>query len=350
MSEELNELQKQYLQDLKNEEVEELLKNADTINAFKGFCKSKGVTLTDDNFRYFQRIGIVAIYPELTRYLDENLSPDKEGLLDFKKLCQLYKNKPHMKGYLYNERFMLMAHSFFRRGHHEEANFFPRFVEIFWSFTDENIQSYIAIDRNRVRINVDDSSYMELDTWYGSTFNREIELITDGNVKLRPPLDIKQSMVSYLFHGVYSLDINWYTKERIKCFQAEEFKYEDITVHMNGNNYFPVKYIHAEYDLELKLFRHFDGAVHLYTEEEYYARRDSDFHYNYKHERKIKTLSEKLFKFNGKIKTETWVELCCHFLSGNPLVFEYFQGAYPNNIADSVEKLRKYYKNNPDAA
>lgn len=181
---------------------------------------------------------------------------------------------------------------------------------------------------------------MEKDTCYGAKFDRDIGSISDGIVKLRPPLNVEDYLTSFFFSDSYSLDIKWASKERIKSFQAEEFKTDKIKIFRDGVVYFPVRYIHAEYDLDKENFRHFDGAIHFYTETEYYSRRDSDFNYNNKSQSQIKTLSEKLFKMNGQIDVTTWIEFTSHFMTGNPLVFEYFEGKYPKHIDEMLEKSR----------
>jgi len=104
--------------------------------------------------------------------------------------------------------------------------------------------------------------------------------------------------------------------------------------------YFPVRYIHAEFDMNTNTFRHFDGAFHFYTEQEYYQRRDSDLNYNKKEYSQIKSRSKKLFKINGQISTETFVDLTSHFFSKNPLIYEYFTDQYPQHINEILEKIR----------
>ncbi len=89
---------------------------------------------------------------------------------------------------------------------------------------------------------------------------------------------------------IHSLDIKWETKNNIKSFQAEEFKTEEIKIEYENGSFHPVRYIHAEYDLTEKVFRHFDGAIHFYTEDEYYRRRDSDFNFNKKNTTHIKSI------------------------------------------------------------
>lgn len=347
---ELTDFQRQYPKSLEEEEKEELAKNADTISSFKEVITKQGVLLTDENFKYIQTIGIVAAYPNIVGYLHSGLENDKEGLMNFKSLCQFFDRRRFQNGYLYNNNFMLMAHPYFRRGFHEVNNYAPRFVEIFWSLDNPNIDTYISLDNNRVRINVDDSCCMELDTWYGAKFDKNIETIPDGTVKLRPPMDVDDFLNSFFFHDAYALDIKWSTKDKIKSFQAEEFKTEEVKLSKNGVEYHPVRYIHAEYDLEKKYFRHFDGAIHFYTETEYYIRRDSDFNYNSKSQNHIKTFSQKLYKLNGQVSVDTWIEFSSHFFTKNLLVFEYFEGKYPQHIAEMLEAVRLHKSKETNSA
>jgi len=65
----------------------------------------KGVALTDENFKYYQTIGIVATFPNIVTYLHPSLISDKEGLLDFKNLCQSFERKRFLNGYLFSDNF-----------------------------------------------------------------------------------------------------------------------------------------------------------------------------------------------------------------------------------------------------
>ena len=331
---------KKYLENLLAEEKQQLSENSKIILDFKKKLFTKGIELKDENFKYLQTIGIVVEYPNILSHLEAELINDKEGLLDFKSIDKKFIKKRFANGYLYADNYMAMAHQYFRRNFYHANNFAPRFIEMYWGFQDPEIDQYIALDFDRVRINVDDSMYMELDTWYGAQFDNDISKIADGIGKIRPPLDIEDFLVSFFFNKAYSLDTKWATKEGIKTFQAEEFKTDDVRVLWEGVEYFPVRYIHAEYDLNKGFFRHFDGAIHFYNTEEYYSRRDSDFNYNDKSNNHIKTLSRKLFKMNGKVSVETWINFTSHFFSGNPLIIEYFEGNYPKYIQEMLEKVR----------
>lgn len=231
-----------------------------------------------------------------------------------------------------------MAHPYFRRGFHPLAAFPPRFLELFWKLEAAAIDKFLALGPERFRINVDNSTYMERDTWYGARFNKDIRLISDEIVKMAPPGRV---YISFLFDDVCALDIKWSTKGNIKSFYAEEFQTEGETVSVKGALYHPARYIHAEFDLNKGEFIHFDGALHFYSPEDYQARVFSDFNYNEKSERPIKTRSQKLFRMDGKIPIEIWMEFVSRFFTGDPLVFEYFEGAYPKHITEMIDVIRK---------
>lgn len=327
---------KRYHQQQLEERMEELTKNEILVQSFIDFCETKKIKLTKDNFDYVRTIGIVAKYPNIVHLLNDKIVKDKEELIEVSILDKEFRKERFATGYYYSEKYMVMAHHYFRRGHYQNNNFAPHFVAIFGGYNSDNIQKYIAIDSDRVRINVDNSMYMEFDTWYGAKFKNTISDIEDGIVKLRPPM-LKAFHTDFLFGGTYSLDIKWSSKDGIKSFQAEEFKTDDNRIEKNDTEYYPAKYLHAEFDTNTGVFRHFDGAIHFYTADEYYQRRDSDFNYNNKNDFKLKTLSQKLFKVNGHISVDKWIELTSHYLQGDPLIFEYFEGQLPDNITEILD-------------
>jgi hypothetical protein len=334
------EIKKLYRQRQLEERMEALTKNSTLIQSFIEYCDKRQIRLTEDNFDYIRTIGIVAKYPNIVHLLNNKIQKDKEELVEVSVLDKEFHKEGFATGYYYySDKYMVMVHPYFRRGYYENNNFAPHFVAIFGGYSADSIQKYIAIDSDRVRINVNNSMYMEFDTWYGAKFKNTISDIEDGIVKLRPPLQLESFHTDFLFGGTYSLDIKWASKGGIKTFQAEEFKVEDHKIEKNGEEYFPVKYLHAEFDTNAGTFRHFDGAIHFYTEEEYFLRRDSDFNYNNKNDLKVKTLSQKLFKVNGQVSVDKWIELTSHYLQGDPLIFEYFEGKLPANVIEVLDRI-----------
>ncbi|MEC4049195.1 hypothetical protein OX284_007120 [Flavobacterium sp. SUN046] len=330
-----------YKKQLLEDAQKELKDHSEIIKAFLKFCESKNINLKEENIIYLQKIGIVANFPNIVNLLNPKIEIDKEELVEFNIFETEYEKKAFFQGYFFSENYMVMAHPYFRRSHYEENNFAPRFIDIFWNYSNSNILKYISIDFDRVRINVNTRKHVEFDTWFGAKFNEKIEAIEDGIIKLRPPAELDEFDIEFFFGGVYSLDIKWTSYDNIKVFQSEEFKTEKNKIIKNGIEYYPVKYIHAEYDKTIKMFRHFDGAIHFYTKDEYLIRKDQDFNYNNKNKLQLKTLSQKLFKINGEIPVKDWVELTSHYLTSDPLIFEYFEGKTPEHITDLLKKIKE---------
>ncbi|WP_223669852.1 hypothetical protein [Kangiella shandongensis] len=335
-----DELQKQYRKQTEALERKMLASNDSIIQAFREYCDSIGVEVEKGDFNFVQTIGVLANKHNLLLKLAPELEVDKDGLVSCKQLDNLFTKDKFLEGYYLAENYMIMAHPAFRRGMSRHNNWAPCFINKFWVLQESEIELYLALDLERVRINVNDSRYMEFDTWYGALFSDDIESIPDGSTYLRSPIDTPPLITSTLFRNAYALDIYWSTKETIKTFQALEFKQDNITIEKDGEIYHPVRYIHAEYDLKKEYFRHFDGAIHYYRPDDYYLRRDSNFRHNEKGSRLIKAKSEKLFKMNGVVTKEVWSMFSSHFFASNPLVVEYLTGAYPNHVTERLKRLR----------
>lgn len=334
------ELMARYFADMEKLSRERLADATNLIAKFTALAASKGVHLTAESFEYIQTTGIVAKAQGITRALLGPIKTERDGLLPFDEIASRYPPCSHSQGCFAGPNFILMAHPCYRRGMHPVNNWAPRFIDLFWRFNGPSIEKYIALDEDRVRIDVDGLGYFEADTWYGAPFDEDIRDIKPGIAKLRPPLDLDSRDVSILFANAYCLDIKWSELDGIKSFQALEIKTENVQISVEGRHYFPARYLHAEFDIAANCFRHFDGAIQLFTEEEYFHRRDSDFNMTMKNLAHIKARSSKLFKINGPLKTEKWVEFCNHFYAANPLTFEYFSGEYPKHVIEFLERMR----------
>ena len=221
---------------------------------------------------------------------------------------------------------------------HPVNNWAPRFIDLFWQFDGPGIKNTLPLMKIASGSTLTDRAISRL-TRYGAPFDDDIQNIKPGITKLRPPLDLEPRHVSLFFADAYCLDIKWSESDGIKSFQALEMKVESIQIKIE-EALFPSRYLHAEFDLAANCFRHFDGAIQLFTEEEYFERRDSDFNMTMKNSAHIKARSSKVFKINGPLGTKDWVEFCCHFYTANPLTFEYFSGAYPKHVIESLDRIR----------
>lgn len=337
-----DEMMAHYFSDLKEQSNKKLAEAADLIAKFTTLAASKGMILSGESFEYIQTTGIVANAKNIAKLLLGPIRAERDGLLSFNEIASRFPPIPHYEGGFAGPEFILMAHPCYRREMHQVNNWAPKFINLFWRFDAPGIEKYIALDEDRVRIDVDRRSYFEADTWYGAPFDEDIRNIKSGIAKLRPPVDLESRYVALFFANAYCLDIKWSESDGIKSFQALEIKTEDIKIEVGGKQYFPARYLHAEFDLVANCFRHFDGAIQLFTEEEYFQRRDADFNMTMKNPAHVKARSGKVFKINGPLKTEDWVELCCHFYTANPLTFEYFSGEYPNHVTETLAKIRAH--------
>jgi hypothetical protein len=339
-SNEYDELLSQHQKRMQEMAMEELRRASVQIDAFKEFSRTRGVLLTDSSFQYSPPLGVTAAAPRLLRALIDIKADGRDGLFAWADLARELQPSRWDAGYFLGTGFVAMADPCFRRQMHPGNNWAPRFIELFWALNVPGLEKSLALDEARVRIDVDGSRYAEADTWYGPPFNKEISQIASGNVKLRPPADLSNIRLQMFFSSAYCVDVKWSESAGIKTFQALELKTEDVQVSLNGGQYHPARYLHAEFDMQSRTFRHFDGAVQYLTEAEYQARRDSDFSMTFKATQHIKPKSKKVFKLNGSIGVDDWVELSSHFFAANPLMFEYFNGSYPEHILNILEKLR----------
>jgi hypothetical protein len=331
-----------YHAEMRERSHKRLSEATDLIARFTALAASKGVTLNANSFDYIQTTGIVAKAPGIARKLLGPINSERDGLLPFDEIASRFPPSPHYEGCFAGPDFILMAHPCYRRGMHPVNNWAPRFIDLFWRFDSPGVKKYIALDEDRVRIDVEGPGYFESDTWYGAPFSEDIRNIKPGIVKLRPPSDLKSEHVSFFFADTYCLDIKWSESNGIKSFQALEVKTEAIRIEVQGQRHFPARYLHAEFDLTGNCFRHFDGAIQLFTEDEYFQRRDSDFNMTMKNPAHIKARSNKVFKINGPLGVADWVDLCCHFYAANPLTFEYFTGDYPKHVVETLERIRNH--------
>lgn len=335
----MDELHDHWVRQLKEQEKSEMTRHANVIEKFKSICKQQGVQITDEHLSYVSNTGIVATYPNLLALLDSKMKKDKEGLILTRDLIKNYKPMPSMGSY-YGIDYCALVHPFFRRGHIFGNHFPPSFIANFCSYEDVKVQASIALDFDRVRVGNYPHMYMEADTWHGPKFNERVENIADGNVKLTPPLDLDPEQAGWVFGDNYALLINWATNDNVKSFYAKAFKNEKIIVEHQGCKYHPVKYLHAEYDLDKGHFRHFDGALHLHTPAEYLSVRDLNFNHREKIVEQIKPASVKLFKLNGQISADVWMSHVGEFLSANPLITEYFTGRFSTHTQDKINRIR----------
>lgn len=312
------------LNNLKNKLIEA---NCEKLEIIEKSFLAKGIMVK--SLDYYHAVGLVL---RTDRTIDKiiSLKQDKDGLYNWNDLKERIPNVFGV-GYFSYENYYLMVSHFFRRGYDQLNNFTPSFIDEFYKLDKNHMHASLSLDDDAIRID-EPRPYFEADAWFGALFKNEISLIEDGIIKYRPPIHQKPNFVRRLYNKNYSLDLKWSTKGNIKTFQLSEFKDESVIIAVEGQIRHPVRYIHAEYNLDTNSFQHFDGAIHFYNKNHYLEKRDSDLNYESKYGANFKAKSKKLFRLDGVITVEQWSNLTTHFLHGNPLIIEYFTGDYPQYV------------------
>jgi hypothetical protein len=151
---EYEEIMARYLADIEKQSRKRLADATDLIAKFTDLAASKGVILGAESFEYIQTIGIVAKAPGIARMLLGPIKAERDGLLPFNEIAYRFPPSLHYEGCFAGPDFILMAHSCYRRGMHPVNNWAPRFIDLFWRFDSFGIEKYIALDEDRVRIDV----------------------------------------------------------------------------------------------------------------------------------------------------------------------------------------------------
>jgi hypothetical protein len=305
------------------------------INDFIMFCKSHGVVLINADFEH-DGIGLYAKKKNIVLDLNKNISID-DGLVNWDILKTSYTIVKSNPNYIFGKNYALLIHPLF-----DMLNIYyytPSLMDVLWDIG--KTQNFgIAINLDKVRINIEDRIDRPLAGW-GAKFNKNIKDIPDGIAQYYPEPNSSHKILSLCFSNAHSLDIKWDSNKEFKTFQSEELKTKDITINFSGKKYYPARYAHAKYSLKENYFSHFDGAIHLYNEEEYLMRFKNNFNFNQNSLNQIKAKSIKLFKINGNIPQDIWVKLTSNFFAGNPLIHEYFEGEYSSDTKKFIELFNK---------
>lgn len=261
---------------------------------------------------------VLKIYPDLVERFDD------DGLLRLDGSFVL------MDAGIQYRNHILHYHQFLRRGFTSNPNF--DFLSKFASFCRQSQNEFrIAIDHRRIISIENFERIMEFDTWYGPHFNRDdLDNLTKLGLTIvqreRPsPFDLSSKIDRTEFF--WKAD----RKTRIKTFEVEEICSDDNSI----ETYFLNRYIHSERDTENAMLRHFDGAVKVYTNVDYSRRCESQMPKEWRATKKIK-----LFRIDGNLDVDKWIELISMFFKGNEMVMEYFD---PEQYKQRFgAKIRKY--------
>ncbi|MCF5511832.1 hypothetical protein, partial [Pseudomonas sp. PA-3-6H] len=161
VDQEYDEMIARYFTEMEKQSRKRLAEANDLISKFTALAASKGVILGAESFEYIQTIGIVAKAQGIARTLLGPIRAERDGLLPFNEIANRLPPSLHHEGCFAGPDFILMAHPCYRRGMHPVNNWAPRFVDLFWRFDGPGIEKYIALDEDRVRVDVGGLGYFE---------------------------------------------------------------------------------------------------------------------------------------------------------------------------------------------
>lgn len=240
---------------------------------------------------------ITAKYPEFSDFLDD------DHLFDLAKAQIIDNDKVQYKSDLL----------FYHPGlsHHFRREFLS------FCLNETNCDKKIALDPRRMVPAKRYPKRLLLDYWFGPQFN--IEDIDDRIYGIQMTSHGRRQD-SYL-NSISPLDrteFMWSMRNNLKTLQIEELVPTNIDKYQAIKR-IAVRYIHSIRDTERQSFVHLDGAIRYYLPENYANRFHSkltdhpnaDGYY-------------KLFRIDGMIPNQMWIDLIANYYSDNELIHEYF--------------------------
>lgn len=169
----------------------------------------------------------------------------------------------------------------------------------------------VAIDEFRLCHESEFQIIERKDHWFGPPLNQDF-LDDPHNNRVTVHGDGKQGKG---IHPFSHLAAQWTTEKRLRTVQLQEKI--DFESRNEYCDYVLVRYLHAQYDLDLKYCIHCDGAVKAYSLEDYEQSADGSFP-------TCQTIYyRKMFRVDGRIEIRDWVEIMAQWFRGNPLILEY---------------------------
>jgi hypothetical protein len=261
---------------------------------------------------------VVTEYPELESAFDA------DGLLCLDERFQL-----HDGGIQYRDH-ILHYHQFLRRGYFSNPNFdfLSRFARARRMAAAETTFR-IAIDHDRLMRVADYVEVIERDRWFGPAFDKD--RLDDPNTVGLTIVKRNQNSLFRLTNNLDRTEFYWSYRSGIKSLEIEEI----LSLANPIDDYYLNRYVHSERDTANGVFRHLDGAVKVYPKSEYQRRFDTKLPHEPRSSAKVK-----LFRIDGTMSLETWLELIAHFFKSNEMVLEYFDPEQFVQIFD--ERVRDF--------
>ena len=187
----------------------------------------------------------------------------------------------------------------------------------------------IALDHRRIMAKEFYRQIVERDTWYGPHF--DAAKLDDCNAVGLTVVGRNKSSLFELTNHLDRTEFFWSCRKGIKTLEIEEIS----SLGYEFDSYYFNRYIHSERVTDKRVFRHLDGAVKVYLKNEYPIRANSRLPNEPRSHRKVK-----LFRIDGGLALESWLELIAMFYKSSEMIIEYFNPEEFKLLFD--ERIRDY--------
>ena len=173
-----------------------------------------------------------------------------------------------------------------------------------------------------------------MDTWFGPAFCAK---------RIDDPASVGLTVHRRNKHSLFEMkleftDFLWSYSDGIKTFEIEEACAKS---ELHSDKYYFNRYVHSERDVSAKQFRHLDGAVKVFLKSTYDRRRE-----NHLPDTKFADKKLKLWRIDGDIPLDEWLNLIVLFFKSNEMIIEYFnpdefKKMFPLRVRDFVAWKQK---------
>ena len=300
-------------------------------DTFLQLLRDKGLTSVDEKNLTYNGIAICHSKGIATNLFPELKNKESKGLVY---LSTILKDFKYIGQGVFLRKWSdlcILVHPYLRKSQSYGNNYNLSFLEQFFSLIDsKDVSLRIRIDEDVVGYAPSYVESHEYEYWYHPQYDDDIASIPSGLVSL------KTTDRERIFNQVDHTEFEWKSdadEPQLKTLEVEEVIEQQSPV--VAGEFYPCRYIHAQYDIKKSQFVHFDGAIRGYTFDEIIDRLEKPMTECGRH-----TDYTKLFRIDGKLSIDKWKMLITQFYNGNSQVLEYFKAELPNTTLQQSQPLR----------
>lgn len=273
---------------------------------------------------------IVTAEPRSTEVLTE--FPELWELMDGDGLLHLGEGlTPLDVGILYRG-YILHYHQFLRRGYSSNVNYnFTTGFREYYLRSHHSNRFSVALDLHRFTPKDFYARILEEDTWFGPHFDRS--RLDDVNATGLTVVARRRPSIFDRTNQLDRTEFYWSVRGGVKTLEIEELSSKERVY----DSYYLNRYAHTERDTHRAIIGHFDGAVKVYLKSEYASRMDAHIPQEPRSYKKVK-----MFRIDGDIDIDIWIQLLANFYKSNEMVIEYFDPQqYQQHFAERNKRYRE---------